>query len=64
MICPKCGKPQNCPCKSCRDYSSKDVVTWIWDETGELITCGHCGITKTADWWLDEEGKQITEAQR
>lgn len=52
MSCPKCGEAQHCPCVHCAKRSAGKVV-WKWDETGEIISCGHCGFTTSADEWMD-----------
>ena len=57
--CPECGGEQNCPCSNC---TSQNVgkVPWKWDDTGEIISCGHCGYTAHADRWLDHEADHFT----
>jgi len=50
--CPKCGGEQLCPCENCKP-DHPDKVMWKWDETGEIISCGHCGLAAHSDWWLD-----------
>lgn len=52
--CPNCGKESACPCANCAE-ANKDKVRWVWDATGELISCGHCGYTMHADEWGDFE---------
>lgn len=62
--CPKCGGEQLCPCKNCRPLHP-DKVMWKWDETGEIISCGHCGFAAHADDWLTldmERAQQATAA--
>ena len=58
MKCPQCGEEQFCPCKSCAIDFSKGKKCWIWVK-GDLIKCAFCGITKHADWWMDESYKQF-----
>lgn len=48
MSCPKCGGAQECPCANCAERNAGKVV-WKWDETGEVISCGHCGHTMHAE---------------
>ncbi len=60
MICPECKETQYCPCDCCKDRN-KGKVVWIWDDSGEIISCGHCGHAMHADGWLDEEAKQVKE---
>ncbi len=60
MLCPKCKEPQHCPCKHCKERN-KGKVLWKWDDSGEIISCGHCGHAMHADGWLDEEAKQMQE---
>ena len=58
LVCPKCLKDQWCPCEACKERHGQEIV-WVWDKTGEIVSCGHCGHTMTAGDWLDEEWKQI-----
>lgn len=59
--CPKCGGEQLCPCANCAP-SHPDKVMWKWDEAGEIISCGHCGHTMTADSWLDLDIERFNKA--
>ena len=56
MNCPRCNGDQHCPCRNCAK-DNKGKVTWKWDASGELISCGHCGYTMHADGWLDAEAR-------
>jgi len=58
LVCPKCGYPQYCPCDSCKKNLPEGYKPWIWDETGNLITCANCGLTMHEDEWLSESEKQ------
>ena len=49
--CPQCGGEQHCPCQNCAARNA-GKVTWKWDETGEIIACGHCGFAAHADQWM------------
>ena len=64
MNCPKCGYPQYCGCESCRKTGllPKGIKPYVWDETGELISCGNCGFTMHADGWLNEAEKQLKDS--
>lgn len=55
--CPKCNHLQVCPCDSCIGRR-QGVKPWIWAEDGNSIICAGCGLTKSADWWEDEEAIQ------
>lgn len=50
--CPACGHPQTCPCVSCQ---TREPTEKPWVNDGDLISCGACGLTKSGDWWLDQE---------
>jgi len=50
--CPVCGGAQLCPCSNCAPDHAEEMM-WKWDESGELISCGHCGHTMHADGWLN-----------
>lgn len=52
MFCPNCGQEQFCPCKTCKNIHKQEIV-WKHDKTGNLISCGKCGLTAHADWWQD-----------
>ena len=61
LTCPNCGKPQYCPCPSCRERHKQKIV-WKWVTTPDgPIACGHCGYTMSCDAWMDEEWKQYQE---
>lgn len=51
--CPNCGGVQLCPCENCVAHLPEGAVTWKWDDTGELCSCGHCGFTMHVDGWDD-----------
>lgn len=51
--CPECGGEQNCPCEHCAKRNAGKVV-WRWVD-GDLIACGHCGLTAHEGQWLDWE---------
>lgn len=63
LLCPKCLKDQHCPCESCKERHGQEIV-WVWDTTGELVSCGHCGHTMHVDGWLTEEWQQIMEGKK
>lgn len=62
MSCPKCNGEQHCPCRNCKERNAGKVV-WKWDETGEIISCGHCGYTLHADDWLAIDWEQMKAKQ-
>jgi hypothetical protein len=52
LYCPKCGNPQYCGCDECKDKIPKGIKPYKWDNTGEMLSCGKCGFTKQAEWWI------------
>lgn len=52
--CPKCGQEQFCPCVNCAKENA-GKITWVWQEDGDCIACGKCGLVMSADQWLDLE---------
>lgn len=62
MTCPKCNEAQYCPCENCAKRSAGKVV-WKWDDTGEIISCGHCGHTMSADDWMDHDMAQYNASR-
>lgn len=60
--CPKCGGEQLCPCANCADRNA-GKVTWKWDDSGEIISCGHCGWTAHADEWMDLDMERFLASQ-
>ena len=61
-LCPKCKKPQYCPCEACKERDRQEIV-WKWHDDGEILECGHCGHAMHADGWLQEEWDQIMEGK-
>lgn len=61
--CPVCGGAQLCPCANCKPLHAEEVM-WRWDETGELISCGHCGHTMHADRWQDLDFQRYDNEKR
>jgi DNA-directed RNA polymerase subunit RPC12/RpoP len=53
--CPECGYPQFCPCPTCGPHVPEGYKPWIWDETGEFVSCAQCGLKAHVDWWMDVE---------
>jgi hypothetical protein len=60
MKCPKCGTDYVCPCKSCAERN-KDKKPWPWGPD-DLQSCAGCGFTQHVDQWLDEDVRQMKEA--
>lgn len=62
MKCPICSHDQYCPCTPCLEYRWADGLPvdkpWVW-LSGDKIACGYCGWPASADWWLEEEMKQM-----
>lgn len=58
-ICPRCRGKQSCPCPSCAALRATDVTVWKWNEAGEFISCGYCGLTMHAIEWMDEKYRQF-----
>lgn len=56
--CPKCGQEQHCPCVHCADRNS-GLITWKWQEDGECMACGKCGLTLHADQWMHIEMESV-----
>lgn len=52
LKCPQCGYPQHCGCPACISRIPEGILPYVWDETGELISCAKCGYTLHADGWL------------
>lgn len=61
--CQKCGNKMYCPCPACKSSLPDGVKPWVWDETGELISCSSCGYQAHADEWLDHFGKSYEESK-
>jgi len=68
FICPKCGYPQFCGCKSCKDRIPEGFLPYKWKsepfeghEPLELYICANCGFEASIDWWMDESVKQYKD---
>ena len=59
--CPICGGAQLCPCENCAPRHCAEIM-WKWDDTGELISCGHCGHTMHADGWLELDSQRFSSS--
>lgn len=62
MVCPKCKGEYHCGCASCAPRHKANGVVCS-KPSGDLDTCGHCGLTMHVDQWLDEEWKQMKEME-
>lgn len=62
MNCPKCGHEQKCPCPACQSRNKTDKP-WIWKE-GELVSCGLCGHTLSANDWMNLEWEQYKNGRK
>ena len=56
MTCPNCNHKQVCPCESCNN--PLDLKPWVWQDDGNSVACGNCGVVKSADEWMDLEMEQ------
>lgn len=61
-VCPKCGIPLTCGCAACAPRNPPETITYKATKDGEGYTCGKCGFTASADWWLDYEMKCLKES--
>jgi len=56
--CPRCGQLLHCGCTHCAKRNN-GRITYKYQENGEVMFCGRCGLAAHADWWLDEECRQL-----
>lgn len=55
--CPQCKHEMSCPCASCQ---SRWLTEKPWIDVSEgVIQCAGCGLTKSEDWWADQEFEQM-----
>ncbi len=51
--CPECGYPHYCGCNDhCRSKIPDGIKPYLWDKTGNLVSCANCGFTAHPDFWL------------
>lgn len=59
MVCPNCKNEMHCGCESCKPANeAKGLIVDIHDQP-DSYACGNCGLRKSYDAWLDEEGRQL-----
>lgn len=61
MICPKCKKSNQCPCKNC-DPNGDEPNKYIWVDTiNGVVQCHFCGLNFNEQDSLDTEWNMMIE---
>lgn len=51
--CPSCQGLSHCHCNTCAPSKPEGMPWHMWDETGEIQICPHCGFKAHGSVWED-----------